>query len=84
MCGLLVAHSRSTGPDRRRYGLAPGAAEALTHESSLSYLAPLPRMFAAAGRLMPEPLDAYRTGDGVSSCSDSAAEEGSRTSSSRP
>jgi len=66
VCGLLVAHSRSTEPDGRRYELAPGAAEALTDESSLSYLAPLPRMFAAAGRLMPELLDAYRTGDGVS------------------
>ncbi len=66
VCGLLVAHAHGTEPGGRRYELAPGAAEALTDESSLSYLAPLPRIFAAAGRVMPELLDAYRTGDGVS------------------
>ena len=35
MCGLLLAHDEADG---RRFELAPGAAEALTDESSLAYL----------------------------------------------
>lgn len=37
-----------------------------TDESSLNYLAPLARMFAAPAKAPPELLDAYRTGEGVS------------------
>jgi SAM-dependent methyltransferase len=63
VCGLLVAHDEV---DERRFELTPGAAEALTDESSLAYLGPLPRMFVAAARVMPQLLDAYRNGGGVS------------------
>ena len=49
-----------------RYSLPPGAAEVLTDETSLAYLAPLTRLFAASGAQMPHLLDAYRTGGGVS------------------
>jgi SAM-dependent methyltransferase len=48
-----------------RFTLPPGATEVLTDESSLSFLAPLARMFAAAAGQLPALLDAYRTGGGV-------------------
>ena len=44
VCGILVAREEAAG---RRYELPAGAAEALTDETSLSYLGPLPRIFAA-------------------------------------
>ena len=50
----------------RRYELPPGVREVLTDEHSLLYLGPLPRMFAAVGAHLPNLLDAYRTGGGVS------------------
>jgi 2-polyprenyl-3-methyl-5-hydroxy-6-metoxy-1,4-benzoquinol methylase len=49
-----------------RFRLPEGAAEVLTNEDSLSYLAPLARMFAAAGAQLPALLDAYRSDGGVS------------------
>jgi SAM-dependent methyltransferase len=63
VCGLLVAHEEADG---RRFELAPGAAEALTDESSLAYLGALPRLIVAAASVMPQLLDAYRDGGGVS------------------
>ena len=62
VCGILVAHEEQT---QRRYELPISTAEALTDETSLSYVGPLPRMFAAAAAHMPELLEAYRTGSGV-------------------
>lgn len=49
-----------------RYTLPAGAAEVLTDEASLAYLAPLNRLFAATGAQTAALLDAYRTGGGVS------------------
>jgi len=63
VCGILVAHQEQEG---RRYELPAGAAEALTDETSLAYLGALPRIFVAAAQHLPELLDAYRHGDGVS------------------
>lgn len=50
----------------RRFTLPAASAEVLTDDDSLSYLGPLGRMMAAVGPRLPELLDAYRTGDGVS------------------
>lgn len=60
---LLVDGSDSAG---RRFRLPAGPAEVLTDEKSLAYLAPLARMFAAVGPSLPDLLEAYRTGGGVS------------------
>jgi ubiquinone/menaquinone biosynthesis C-methylase UbiE len=49
-----------------RFRLPEGAAEVLTDENSLSYLAPLARMFGAAGSQLPALTSAYRSGGGVS------------------
>ncbi|MBH0121473.1 methyltransferase domain-containing protein [Rhodococcus sp. CX] len=60
--GLLVA---SDG-DPRTYTLLDTAAEVLTDEHSLNYLGPLARMLCGFAVHLPELLDAYRTGGGVS------------------
>ncbi|MBG0833178.1 methyltransferase domain-containing protein [Planomonospora sp. ID67723] len=57
--GILTAD-----PDGR-FALPPGAAEVLTDESSLAYLAPLARMLAGAAVQTPALLEAYRHGGGV-------------------
>ena len=50
----------------RRFTLPAAAAEVLTDEASLLYLAPLARMFAASAQQLPALLGAYRDGGGVS------------------
>ncbi|WP_194410503.1 SAM-dependent methyltransferase [Microbacterium cremeum] len=67
VAGILLMEEGEDGvPASRRFTLPAGAAEVLTDERSLAYLGPLPRLFAATGRVMPELLDAYRHGGGVS------------------
>lgn len=63
---LLVDEAANRDAADRRFRLSAGAAEALTMETSLAYAAPLARMFAAVGPSLPDLLDAYRTGGGVS------------------
>jgi hypothetical protein len=50
---------------QRRFRLPAGPAEVLTDETSLSYLAPLARMFASIAPNLDDLLAAYRTGGGV-------------------
>jgi SAM-dependent methyltransferase len=52
--------------DERVFSIPPAVAEALTDGSSLAYIAPVARMFGAVGPVLPQLLDAYRTGGGVS------------------
>ncbi|MBB2913680.1 SAM-dependent methyltransferase [Streptosporangium becharense] len=59
VCGILTV-----GEDGR-FALPEAAAEVLTDESSLSYLAPLARMLTGAATQMPALVQAYRTGGGV-------------------
>jgi SAM-dependent methyltransferase len=63
--GILTTDA-SQPADERRFELAPGAAETLTDQSSLAYLAPVSRFIVSAAARMPELLEAYRTGGGVS------------------
>lgn len=49
----------------RAYRLHAGAAEAMTDPDSLNHVAPVSGFLAAAGRVAPRLLDAYRTGGGV-------------------
>ncbi|MGN8552068.1 UNVERIFIED_CONTAM: methyltransferase domain-containing protein [Microbacterium sp. SLM126] len=62
----VLALENGDAPESRRYSLPAGAAEVLTDTQSLNYLAPLSRFFAATGAVLPELLDAYRRGGGVS------------------
>lgn len=52
--------------DSRVFAIPEATAEVLTDESSLNYLAPVGRLFAAVGPNLPALLDAYRSGGGVS------------------
>ena len=64
--GLLSALGPAGVEDPRRFQLSDAAAEVLTDESSLSYLAPLTRFIGAAAVQLPALAEAYRTGGGVS------------------
>jgi 2-polyprenyl-3-methyl-5-hydroxy-6-metoxy-1,4-benzoquinol methylase len=61
----LIAVDDAEDPERRRFSLPSATAGVLTDAKSLSYLAPLARMFAAAAAQLPALLSAYRTGGGV-------------------
>lgn len=63
--GTLVLEVEG-GPDERRYRLPAGAAEVLTDEHSLAFLAPAARLFGGIGPQLPDLLDVYRNGGGVS------------------
>lgn len=60
----IVDVDLTTAPPR--FSLPEGVAEVMTDSSSLAYLGELPRIFAASFARMPELLEAYRTGGGVS------------------
>ena len=64
--GFLALDHPDDDPDARVYSIPAATAEVMTDQSSLSYLAPFARMFAAVGPQLPELLEAYRTGGGVS------------------
>ena len=64
VAGILTLED-TAGPDRRRFGLPPAHAEALTDADSLAYLAPLGQGVAALAQALPQVLDAFRTGAGV-------------------
>jgi hypothetical protein len=53
-------------PQDRRFTLPPGPAEVLTDEHSLAFLGALPRLLGAVGPQLPNLLEAYRGGGGVS------------------
>jgi 2-polyprenyl-3-methyl-5-hydroxy-6-metoxy-1,4-benzoquinol methylase len=51
--------------DTRRFALSPGHAEVLTDPNNLAAMVPLARFLAGIAGVLPELLDAYRTGAGV-------------------
>lgn len=63
--GLLVVEADG-GPDERRFAIPESTAEVMTDTSSLAYLAPIARMFGAVGPALPQLMEAYRNGGGVS------------------
>ena len=63
--GLLLTDA-SASADDRVYSLTTAARESLTNSTSLAYLAPMARAFAAAAVQMPSLVNAYRSGGGVS------------------
>lgn len=62
--GIITAEIH--GDDPTLFALPAGHAEALTHELSLSYIAPLARMISVAGFKLPDVVAAHRHGGGVS------------------
>ena len=62
---LLVDDPASAPAGRARFTLPAGYAEALTEPDSPYSIAPMARSFAACARVLPQLLDAYRSGGGV-------------------
>jgi 2-polyprenyl-3-methyl-5-hydroxy-6-metoxy-1,4-benzoquinol methylase len=65
VAGLLAVESDGA-PDARRFTMPASTAEVVTDPTSLAHLAPLGRMFGAVGPVLPQLLEAYRHGGGVS------------------
>ncbi|GGR53537.1 SAM-dependent methyltransferase [Nocardioides luteus] len=63
--GLLTV-DEDGAPDERRFAIPDSTAEVMTDPTSLSYLAPIARMFGAVGPALPQLLASYRNGGGVS------------------
>jgi 2-polyprenyl-3-methyl-5-hydroxy-6-metoxy-1,4-benzoquinol methylase len=63
--GILLVDDTAAPADQRRFTLPPGHAEALTDPESPYSIAMLARAVAASARVLPELLDAYRSGGGV-------------------
>jgi 2-polyprenyl-3-methyl-5-hydroxy-6-metoxy-1,4-benzoquinol methylase len=63
--GFLLVADPTASPEARRFELPPGYAEALVEPESPYSIAPLARSVAATARVLPQLLDAYRTGGGV-------------------
>jgi SAM-dependent methyltransferase len=64
IAGILTIDSGDGG--HRRFGLPAGHAEVLVDHDSLAYLAPLGQGLAGVARVLPQVLDAFRSGAGVS------------------
>jgi SAM-dependent methyltransferase len=63
--GILLVDDPGAAPDERRFTLPAGYAEALVDPDNPYASAMLARAFAACARVMPQLLEAYRTGGGV-------------------
>jgi len=63
--GLLTVEQDGEA-EERVFDIPPATVEVMTDELSLNYLAPMARMFGAVGPAMPDLLEAFRTGGGVS------------------
>lgn len=65
VAGLLAVESDGA-PDDRRFVIPASTAEVMTDPTSLAYLALPGRMFGAVGSVLPQLLEVYRNGGGVS------------------
>jgi len=66
VAGIVTVNDCAAAPDSRRYTLPPGHAEALTDPGSPFSIAPLVVLpIGGLASVMPQLIDAYRTGRGV-------------------
>lgn len=63
--GFVEVDDTAAGPDERRFTLPPEHTAALTDPDSGFSIAPLARAIASVGVVLPQLLDAYRSGGGV-------------------
>ncbi len=63
--GLLEVDDIAADAEDRRYSLPDAHAEVLLNRDSLAYVSPIAGFLPASARLMPDFLNAYRTGGGV-------------------
>ena len=64
---ILDVDDAGRPPDARRYSLPAGHTEVLVDPDSFSTMTPMARFVVAGAQLMPQLLEAYRTGGGVAS-----------------
>lgn len=64
--GVLEVDDATLPAAQRRFHLPPAHAEVLVVQDSLAYLTPFARLIASSAVQLPQLLDAYRTGGGVS------------------
>lgn len=64
--GILTTDDESSAAFERRYRLPEGHAEVLLDRDSLNYLTPLLKVGMASATAMPDMIDAYKSGGGVS------------------
>jgi SAM-dependent methyltransferase len=64
--GLVDVDDPTRPPDSRTYSLHPAHAEVLLDGDSLAYLTPFVRIVASSATKLPQLLEAYRAGGGVS------------------
>jgi 2-polyprenyl-3-methyl-5-hydroxy-6-metoxy-1,4-benzoquinol methylase len=65
VAGILSVEPVSDRAEGRAYTLPPGHAEVLNDPDSLNFLAPLAQGVVGAAGVMPEVIEAFRTGGGV-------------------
>ena len=66
VAGIVEVLDPTVTADQRRYWLSEAHAAVLSDRDSLAYATPFARMVAAAAVRLPQLMDAYRTGGGVS------------------
>jgi 2-polyprenyl-3-methyl-5-hydroxy-6-metoxy-1,4-benzoquinol methylase len=65
VAGILAVEAGDDGADARRYSLPRGHAEVLNDADSLNFMAPVARGLVGIGAVMPNVVEAFRTGGGV-------------------
>jgi 2-polyprenyl-3-methyl-5-hydroxy-6-metoxy-1,4-benzoquinol methylase len=65
VAGILSVEQRPDGGDERAYALTPGHAEVLNDPDSVNFLAPMARGLVGIAAVMPEVMEAFRSGGGV-------------------
>lgn len=65
LSGILEVDDAGAEAEARRYSLPEGHDEALLHETSMSYVAPMAQAMVACVRPIDALMDAFRSGDGV-------------------
>jgi 2-polyprenyl-3-methyl-5-hydroxy-6-metoxy-1,4-benzoquinol methylase len=65
VAGILVVEPGGAGDEGRRFSLPPGHAEVLLDADSTNFLAPVARGVVSIGLVMPQVVEAFRSGGGV-------------------
>jgi 2-polyprenyl-3-methyl-5-hydroxy-6-metoxy-1,4-benzoquinol methylase len=66
MAGWITCETAAASPKERLYSLDPAAAHVLTNPNSMDYMMPTATVAAGFGQNLPQLLEAYKTGKGVS------------------
>jgi SAM-dependent methyltransferase len=65
VAGLIEVEDTGAAPEERRYALAADHARVLVDRDDSAHAAPFAHMLAGIGRVLPDVVEAYRTGRGV-------------------